>query len=78
MDDVFSGLAFTTASHVRYSQLGCIKVISIGSEFLAHQEQPVFKLGFFAIGQHWRVGDLGGLSVGRYWRGLTATGAIHH
>ena len=40
-------------------------MVSIGSKFLGHQRQPVFKPGFLAISQHWRIWNLGLSNIGR-------------
>ncbi|OJJ88743.1 uncharacterized protein ASPGLDRAFT_42323 [Aspergillus glaucus CBS 516.65] len=78
--DVLSGLALTATSHICHAELRSAKVVSIGSEFLGHQEQPVFQSGFLSIGQHWRIRNLGGLSSigGRWHRFLVAAvGQLH-
>lgn len=38
-------LPFTAAGNIHHAELGSIKVLPIYSEFLGHQEQPVFKWG---------------------------------
>ena len=56
--DVLVSFSITMTSHVGAMKLGRIIVIMVSLKFLGHQEQPIFKLGFFSISEQWRVGNL--------------------
>ena len=56
--DVLASFSITLTGHIGTMKLGGIVEIMTSLEFLGHQEQPIFKSGFFSISKQRRVRDL--------------------
>lgn len=76
--DALAGSTLTAICDIHHLELGHVKVISVGSQLLAHQQPPVFKSGFLSTSQHQRVRDLGLLANNRNWRILSTIGCSIH
>lgn len=57
--DVLACFTLAAAGDVHHLELGSVKVVCIGSQFLAHQQQPVFETGLLAIREYREIRDLG-------------------
>lgn len=57
--NVLACFTLAAAGDVHHLELGSVKVVCIGSQFLAHQQQPVFETGLFAIREYREIRDLG-------------------